>query len=128
MGMTQIVRFPSKQTPPWPVVRELLARRSFLLQIRMIDGELAFPDEEPSETWRELRVATQDGQAIAVKRATDHVELVVWGNADQTLMQARNALAWAFAEAGQGLIESSQGEQDSATYWNQADLPIVLRP
>jgi hypothetical protein len=128
MGMTQIVRFPSKQTPPWPVVRELLAKRKFFLQIRMIDGELAFPDEEPSESWRELRVATQDGQAIAVKRGGEQVELVVWGNADQTLIQARSALAWAFAEAGHGLIESSQGEQDPATYWNQADLPTVLRP
>ncbi len=108
MGLNQLVSFPSGQAPSWPAVRDLLAGRKLLLQVRMIDGELAFPDEEPAETWGELRLATQDGQAITVKRTEGQVELVIWGNADQNLIQARNALASAFAEAGQGLIDTAQ--------------------
>jgi hypothetical protein len=127
MGMNQVVGFPSMHTPTWSAVRELLSDRKFALHIRMIDSELAFPDEEPAESWQELRLATQEGQAITVRRAADRVELVVWGNADQTLVRARNALCWAFAEAGQGLIHTDQGEQDSQTYWHQADLPTGLR-
>ena len=75
----------------------------------MIDGELAFPDEEPAENWREIRLATQEGLAVTVKRAADCVEFVVWGNADHALIRARNALTWAFALVGQGMIETEQG-------------------
>ncbi|MGA9465494.1 MAG: hypothetical protein WBV28_22080, partial [Terracidiphilus sp.] len=64
MGLTQIVQFPTSHAPSWPAVRDLLAAHKFPLQMRMIDGELAFPDEEPGENWRELRLATQEGLAL----------------------------------------------------------------
>jgi hypothetical protein len=127
MGMSQSVQFAAGRGPSWPAVRKLLASRKFPLQVRMIDGELAFPDEEPGENWRELRLATQEGMAITVKRATDLVELVIWGNAEAGLIQARNALTWAFAESGQGLIPTAEGDQTSAEYLVHADMPEVIR-
>ena len=127
MGMNQIVRFSSGRTPAWPVVRDLLTSRGFGVQVRMIDGELAFPDEEPAENWRELRLATQEGMAVTVKRAAEVVELVVWGNADQTLIRAWNALTWAFADAGQGMVDTEQGAQTADEYKKIVDLPGVIR-
>jgi hypothetical protein len=127
MGMDQTIRFPAGQSPSWQSVRDLLAARRFLVQMRMIDGELAFPDEEPGEAWRELRLATQEGMAVTVKREGGELKLVVWGNADQKLIQAWNALTWAFAEAGQGMIDTPQGVQTASEYWNQADLPEAVR-
>jgi hypothetical protein len=116
MGMLQIVRFSSGKTPSWPATRDLLVSRGLPLQVRMIDGELAFPDEEPAENWREIRLATQEGMAITVKRAADLVELVVWGNADPALLRARNAVAWAFAEVAQGMIDTEQGAQTAREF------------
>ena len=116
VGMKQILSFSSGRAPACPPVRDLLISRGLPLQVRMIDGELAFPDEEPAENWREIRLATQEGMAITVKRAADVVELVVWGNADQTLIRARNALAWAFAEVGQGMIETEQGAKTAQEF------------
>jgi hypothetical protein len=123
MGLDQRVVLPEGQSPSWPAVRELLVSRGCVLQIRMIDGELAFPDEEPADQWRELRLATQAGQPITVKRDASAVQLVVWGNADRTLIQAWNALAWAFAETGQGMVHTEQGPRTAAEYQKEADLP-----
>jgi hypothetical protein len=127
MGMDQKVVFANGPAPSWPAVRDLLASRGCLLQIRMIDGELAFPDEEPSESWRELRLATHGGQPITVKRSSEEVQLVIWGNADQKLIQVWNALTWAFAEVGQGTVHSSQGTLSASDYLKQADLPASTR-
>src|SRR4051794_39109172 len=102
MGMEQTVAFPTAP-PPWTAVAELLAGRGYAVQMRMIDGELSFPDEQPPEPWRELRVGTPQGM-VTVRRAADRVVCVTWGNADAALRQAWNALAWAFAAAGQGMV------------------------
>jgi hypothetical protein len=60
--------------------------------MRMIDGELAFPDETPPDTWRELRVGTPSGM-ITLRREIDGVTLVIWGNADENLRRDWNTLA-----------------------------------
>jgi hypothetical protein len=93
----------------------------------MIDGELAFPDEEPPADWRELRLATADGLIITVRREPDRLVLVAWGSADARLVQAWNALAWAFAEAGNGQIHTEDGSHTAAEYLSRVDLPAVLR-
>ncbi len=121
MGMEQVVRF-ADPVPSWPAVRDVLARHGFPVQVRMIDGQLAFPDEEPGEGWRELRLGTPGGM-VTVRREPDRVLLVTWGNADRPLLQAWNALTWAFAEAGNGKIESGEGPQAAAEYRRTADLP-----
>ncbi len=45
----------------------------------MIDGQLAFPDEEPAADWRELRVGTPQGM-VTVRRGKERMVFVTWGN------------------------------------------------
>ena len=127
MGMEQTVTFAAGAVPAWAAVRDLLADRGYPVQTRMIDGELAFPDEAPPEGWRELRVGTPGGM-VTVRREPGRVVCVTWGNAQGDLLRAWNALAWAFAEAGGGRVESAPGPLSAAEYRQAADLPSVLRP
>jgi hypothetical protein len=126
VGMDQSVTFSVGSTPAWPVVRDRLVALGYPVQVRMIDGELAFPDEEPPETWRELRIGVPDGM-ITLRRSAESVTFVTWGNAEGGLRQAWNALTWAFAEAGSGLVQTAQGPADAATFRRLADLPPPLR-
>ena len=63
MGMDQTVTF-SQAPPTWATVSDLLTRRGFLVQTRMIDGQLAFPDEVPPDAWKELRLGTPIEDAL----------------------------------------------------------------
>ena len=125
MGMDQKVAFPSEKTPTWAQLAELLAARKYPLQMRMIDGELAFPDEAPPDAWRELRVHTPGGM-ITLRREAEGITLVTWGNADAKLRQAWNALAWALARLTGGTIKSDSGMMSLADYEKTADLPPEL--
>ncbi len=58
MGIEQTAIFRGTPLPSWIAARALLATHGFSLEMRMIDGQLAFPDEEPPETWSELRFGT----------------------------------------------------------------------
>jgi hypothetical protein len=126
MGMEQVVTFAGGQVPAWGAVQELLAGRGYPVQTRMIDGELAFPDEAPPESWRELRVGTPGGM-VTLRREPGRVACVTWGNAQGELLQAWNALAWALAEAGGGRVESPSGPLSAADYRRTAELPPALR-
>ena len=123
MGMDQTVTF--AQAPAWSAVRGLLAGRGYAVQMRMIDGQLAFPDEEPPEQWRELRLGTPQGM-ITVRKGEGHVTLVTWGNADQAMRQAWNALAWAFAQAGGGMVQTPAGALASGEFRKLAEMPPGL--
>jgi hypothetical protein len=125
MGLEQTVKFPDT-VPPWRDVRELLTRRGFPIQVRMIDGELAFPDEIPAEPWRELRVSSDAGM-VTVRREQNRVALITWGNIDAPLLRLRNALAWAFAEVGNGRTQTDQGDLAAIDFLRSADLPPELR-
>ena len=61
---------------------------------------------------------------VTIRRESDRVRLVTWGNADAAMLQAWNGLAWAFAEAGGGRVE---GVQSADEFRRQADLPPALR-
>jgi len=108
--------------PSWSSVRDLLARRGLTLKIRMIDGLPAFPDEEPREDWKELRVAAAGGM-VTIRREANRVTFVTWGNAGRGVLQAANAFAWAFAEAGSGTIDG----RDAAAFLRAADVPDALK-
>jgi hypothetical protein len=125
MGLERVVTFGGGAAPGWERVRELLARSGFPVQTRMIDGQLAFPDEEPSASWAELRVGTPQGM-VTIRREPDRVRLVTWGNADAAMLQAWNALAWAFAEAGGGRVEGTEGALSAGEFRVRADLPPAL--
>jgi hypothetical protein len=107
MGMDQTVAFPGA-TPSWPVVAAALADRGVPIKVQMIDGELAFPDETPSEGWRELRLGAPGG-TVTVRRSAGRVQCIVWGNADAVLRQSWDAVAEAFAAAGQGSVTPAEG-------------------
>src|SRR5262249_271016 len=94
MGMSQTIACPDG-VPCWPTVRDRLAARGIPAQMRMIDGQLAFPDEEPPADWRELRIGTPDGM-VTVRRGEGGVTVVTWGNADAAMQGAWNAVAAAF--------------------------------
>jgi hypothetical protein len=126
MGMEQTVNFPTGRPPSWSAARDLLASYGFPVQVRMIDGELAFPDEEPPENWQELRLGTPEGKVVTVRREPDRLVLVVWGNADAQLVHAWNALAWAFAETGSGQVQTVDGSYTAVEYRRQVDLPAAL--
>ena len=110
MGMDLRVSFGSKDTPTWPAVVATMQARGWGVTMRMIDNELAFPDETPPESWRELRVAA-DGAMVTVRRTGDGVALVAWGNADAAQRRLWHRLAWAFATAGEGVIHTAAGPQ-----------------
>ena len=122
MGMEQTVTFAEGALPPWDEVSDLLARRGFPVQVRMIDDQLALPDERPPDTWRELRLGTPHGM-VTLRRENRQVLLVTWGNADAGLLRARNALAWALAEATGGGIHTPSGPLSAADFLRTADLP-----
>ena len=125
MGMEHQVAFTAGTVPGWEAVRDLLASRSFAVQVRMIDGELAFPDENPPDSWRELRLGTSGGM-VTVRRQTDSVTIVTWGNADEGMRQAWNAVAWAWAAVGQGQIATTAGQVSAADFQQAAELPAAL--
>jgi hypothetical protein len=127
MGMEQSVHFGNRGCPAWADVAGLLARHGFRVDIRMIDGELAFPDETPPVEWRELRVGTPGGM-VTVRRDGQTVQLVTWGNADTTMQQAWNALTWAFAQCGQGQVAQAQGNISAEDYRQRASMPPELEP
>lgn len=120
MGMDLQVVFPAA-APGWPAVAERLATRGLAVQMRMIDGELAFPDEAPPDGWRELRVAA-DGHMVTVRRSEAGVALVVWGNADAAQRRLWHALAWAFAATAAGQVHTEQGALDAETFARQVGL------
>jgi hypothetical protein len=126
MGVEQRVACAGGQVPAWTEVRDLFARHGFPVQLRMIDGELSFPDELPPAGWRELRLGTPAGM-ITVRREAEGVAVVAWGNAEPALVQAWNAVAWVFAEAGGGRVRKAEGSVSAADYRRTADLPPPLR-
>jgi hypothetical protein len=119
MGVEQAVTF--AEAPGWPAVRDLLQRMNYPVQMRMIDGQLAFPDEEPPAAWRELRLGTPGGM-VTLRREPGRITFIVWGNADAGLLRGRNALIWAFAEVGGGAVEG----KSAADFRGTAELPAEL--
>jgi hypothetical protein len=115
MGVQLSVDFAEGPTPAWPAVAEVLARHGWPVQMRMIDGELAFPDEQPPEGWREIRVAA-GGAMVTVRRGEHDVTLVAWGNADEAQRRLWQVLAWAFAQAGGGLVRGDEGALPAAEF------------
>ena len=105
MGVELKVVCPEGSVPAWDKVRDILAQQGIPVQLRMIDGVLAFPDEEPPDSWRELRLSAPAGM-VTVRREPSHLSLIVWGNADGPLLEVRNALALAYADLSGGQVVS----------------------
>jgi len=119
MGMDNKVQFPQAKAPTWAALQSFFAAKNETLQLRMIDGELAFPDETPADNWRELRVGTPSGM-ITMRRDPDGITLVIWGNADAGMRQAWNGLTWGIAHLSGGLVNGTLSADEFAS---AADLP-----
>src|SRR3954470_3421238 len=122
MGMDQKVTFPPECAPAWPAVAALLAARHYPVQVRMIDNQLAFPDEEPGADWDDLRVGTPQGM-VTLRRGRDGIRVVTWGHADVELGEAWNALTWAVAQVSGGTIQTAAGDVTAEEFARAAELP-----
>jgi hypothetical protein len=121
MGMDQTITF-QQAVPAWADVAADLARRGLPVQMRMIDGQLAFPDEAPEGDWRELRVAVDQGM-ITLRREPGRVVCVIWGNAEKELVRAWNAITWVLVHLGGGQVLTPEGPVDAGQYRTVAEFP-----
>ena len=108
MGLERTVRFPSGTVPDWERVVEKLNSMGDAPSLRMIDGQLAFPDEQPPVDWSELRIGLSAGM-VTLRRQSDRVQCLIWGNAEEELLRCRERCAWAFATSGAGEVLDEQG-------------------
>jgi hypothetical protein len=99
MGMDLHIDFPPTASLAWSALRHALPD----LTLRMIDGELAFPDEEPTDGWRELRLGTSAGM-VTLRRNERGATCVIWGNADASLQSAWRRVADAVAQITSGTV------------------------
>lgn len=97
MGMQREISY-TGNAPTWPVIRRKLLELGESPQMRMIDGELALPDDEPSESWKELRLKLIGGM-VTLSRSAGKCQCTTWGNADANLRLSWDKLTWATANA-----------------------------
>ena len=114
MGIERVIRFETAG-PEWPAVAAKLAEVGETPAVRMIDGQPAFPDEEPEPGWLELRVGLAGGM-VTLRRSGSEVRVVTWGTDDRDLTRSRDRLCWAVAAAKDGVILLSDGPQSSAAF------------
>lgn len=76
----------------WNKISAALARFEPKGIIRMADGQLTFPDEEPLADWKELRIALPAGM-VTIKRNPTGLTLVTWGNVSPELIDQRDLFA-----------------------------------
>ena len=107
MGMEYVVE-PADELPKLASIREILAGEGYSLQTRMIDGQLAFPDEEPKGPWSELRVAINKNM-ITLRHDGRAIHVLTWGNADDAMQVVWKSLVWAIAESSKGKVISPDG-------------------
>ncbi len=126
MGMEHVVRFPGEASLDLRRVMALLAEHSFPVQVRMADGELTMSDEVPPEGWKEVRLGTAPGMVTLLRRGRELL-VITWGNADDPMQRAWNAVAWAVAMAGSGQILRPEGLQNPEEFRASMPMPNVLR-
>jgi hypothetical protein len=101
MGVQRVVAFAAGE-PTWPAVSAKLAAAGESPQVRMIDGLPAFPDEQPEDGWRELRLGFAAGM-VTIARGGGEWRFTVWGTDDPALLAALEASVSAATAAGAGL-------------------------
>ena len=121
MGREYLLRFPGGKLPQLTRVMTLLAERGFPVQVRMVDGELILPTEMVPERWTEVRLGTPTGMVTLARRGED-LAVVTWGNADEAMQRAWNAVTWAVAKAGAGEILRPQGPQSPDDFLAEVGL------
>jgi hypothetical protein len=124
--MEHVVRFPGEGSPDLRLAMALLAEHGFPVQMRMVDGELTMPDEVPPVKWNEVRLGIPSGMVTLLRRGQE-LHVVTWGNADEAMQRAWNAVAWAVAKAGDGQILRGEGPQGPDAFRVSVPLPDILQ-
>lgn len=76
----------------WSRIRGALDRFHPPGILRMVDGQLSFPDEVPGDDWKEIRVGLPAGM-VTLRRGAQSLKLVTWGNIAPELVEQRDHLA-----------------------------------
>ena len=76
----------------WSKISGAMAKFEPKCTIRMADGQLTFPDEEPPTDWKELRIALPAGM-VTIRKTPTGATLVTWGNVSQELIEQRDLFA-----------------------------------
>jgi hypothetical protein len=126
MGLEYTVRFSGGSVPGISRVVGLLADHNFPVQVRMVDGELTMPDESPPDGWKEVRLGTPSGM-VTLSSHGQEIRVVTWGNANETMQRAWNAVTWAVARAGDGEIILPGGPQRADAFRASVSVPEDLR-
>jgi hypothetical protein len=126
MGMEYTIQFSRAGVPTLPQILAVLAEQNFPVQVRMVDGELTLPHEVPPDGWKDVRLGTPSGMVTLVRRG-EELAVVTWGNADEALRRAWNAVAWATAKAGEGWITGPGGQQSVEEFRSAVPMPEVLQ-
>ena len=95
MGLERTI--PATRPLEWPRLVARLKEFGEAPILRMIDGLPAFPDEEPTSDWRELRVGLAGGM-VTLRRTSEGYSCVTWGTADPVLQSSADALVRAVGE------------------------------
>jgi hypothetical protein len=126
MGMEYTIQFSPAGVPTLARILAVLAEQNFPVQVRMVDGELTLPHEVPPDGWKDVRLGTPSGMVTLVRQG-EELAVVTWGNADDALRRAWNAVAWATAKAGKGRITGPGGQQSTEEFRSAVPMPEVLR-
>jgi hypothetical protein len=121
MGLDRTIHYSVPQTPSWAAIQGELARVDVAVELRIIDGLPAFPDETPDDGWKELRIGTSAGM-ITLRRREGAITCVVWGNADETLSAVWSKVIWACATAAKGHIQLPSGPISADRFAQSIDL------
>ena len=84
MGMERTVEF-ADGVPAWAELRRRWDAAALTVEMRMIDGQLALPGEEPADDWGEVRVGLPAGM-VTLRRAPSGISFVIWGNSDEAML------------------------------------------
>jgi hypothetical protein len=71
---------------------DTLAAAGVTCHVLMVDGQLVAPAAPAPAAWREIRLRTPAGM-VTLRGRGDQVALVVFGNADGALLEARARVA-----------------------------------
>jgi hypothetical protein len=122
MGREIAVQIDEPAGVTWPAIRQTLLDHGVKAELRMADGELTYPADDPPESWREIRVSFEK-RMVTVQRRENVIALVTWGDADLETLAFRNALAWAIAQKGPGVVLEEGNAIAPGTWYLENPLP-----
>jgi hypothetical protein len=90
MGLSTLV--PLREIPSLAKLLDDLARAGLPSTILMVDNQLVSAKLPPPSAWRDVRLKTPAG-TVSLKRDAQGVTITVFGNADEALVRAQQAIA-----------------------------------